>query len=59
MDVLNQLYNKIETMLQKLEQLELENMELREELAKEKQDQQEIMTRIDSILELTKGATSD
>ena len=48
MDVLSQLHNKIETMLQKLEQLELENMELREELAKEKQDKQDVMVSIDN-----------
>ncbi len=42
MDVLDQLHNKVENMLQRLEQLELENTELREELAQEKQDRQDV-----------------
>ncbi len=59
MDVLSQLHNKIETMLQKLEQLELENMELREELAKEKQDKQDVMVSIDNLLGRIKEAIGD
>ena len=46
-------------MLQKLEQLELENMELREELAKEKQDKQDVMVSIDNLLGRIKEAIGD
>ena len=51
MNLLEQLQSKIETILQKMENLELENMELREELVKTKQDKQEAMTSIDNLLE--------
>ncbi len=51
MNLLERLQSKIETMLHKMEELELENMELREELVKTKQDKQEAMTSIDNLLQ--------
>lgn len=59
MDVLEQLQNKIEVMLQRLEHLELENMELRDELAKERQDKQTVVSSIDSLLGRIQRAISD
>jgi cell shape-determining protein MreC len=50
MDILTQFEEKIDRLLQRIQTVEDENIRLREELEAEKNQKQEVLTRIDNLL---------
>ncbi|WP_169732613.1 hypothetical protein [Desulfonatronum lacustre] len=50
MDILTQFEEKIDRLLQRIQTVEDENLRLREELEAEKNQKQEVLSRIDNLL---------
>lgn len=50
MDILTQLTEKIESLIQTKENLELEIMQLREELDKERQTKESVLSKVEDLL---------
>ena len=50
MDILTQFEEKIDRLLQRIQAVEDENLRLREELEAEKNQKQEVLSRIDNLL---------
>jgi len=50
MDILTQLTEKIESLIQTKENLELEIMQLREELDKERQTKESVLSKVENLL---------
>lgn len=50
MDILTQLTEKIEFLLERQDALKLENMQLQEDLEKERQAKEAVLARIENIL---------
>jgi cell division protein ZapB len=50
MDMLTQLTEKIESLIQTKENLELEIMQLREELDKERQTKESVLSKVENLL---------
>ena len=50
MDILTQLTEKIESLIQTKENLELEIMQLREELDKERQTKESVLSKVEELL---------
>jgi predicted nucleic acid-binding Zn-ribbon protein len=50
MDILTQFEEKIDRLLQRIQTVEDENIRLQEELEAEKNQKQEVLTRIDNLL---------
>ncbi len=50
MDILSQFEEKIDRLLQRIQTVEGENLRLREELEAEKNQKQEVLSRIDNLL---------
>jgi cell division protein ZapB len=50
MDVLTRLTEKVELLLSKQDELKLENMQLKEDLEKERQTKEAVLARVENLL---------
>ncbi len=56
MDILTQFEDKIDRLLERIQSVEDENLRLREELEAEKNQKQEVLSRIDNLLKKVQEA---
>ena len=58
MEVLNRLEDKIDELLQLVQDLEQENQRLRDELTKEQQNKENVLKRLDDLLQKLQDVSS-